>query len=547
MLPLPPNTMDTGPHPLSKYLNSTVEAVFSVTQPHEEVYLVARIEKVLQGGITTCAEPYMKLGDAVKSTQRILQQVPLLCSRLGTYHMAFAWAARPVFQSGGNKLDLTAEFTALYKQERERLSNEELLKILSDFKNIHKAKLQTIPGSLVVDVVPQPPQSKTATLTSSLLPVRSRGRGGGADRDDTDTLSRVSPSCPPCLEVQEFLGGFHAPRIDPHLSLTHHLYVYPVTLKYDSQKAFAKARNISCWVQFKSSDVKGAKALPVIYSSAPGTVFCDGLHTTVLHHCTSPTFYTEVKLSLPIALSPSHHLLFTFYHISCDIAKTTKAKSSIRQPPPETIVGYAWLPLVDEQGRLLEDTHSLPVAANLPPNYLQFTSSKAAVPDVKWVDGHRPIFRVDTRLQSPIYTQDSSLHEFFSLCEQLKHKSGQLQPAVHTALERLAGVDLHVILQFLPILLTQLFHLLSNSSKDLETLKAEVVRTLVEVVDKVVEAGRSDLLKSYIEHIFVTRWTSPRPVQSTMTWQDSWSSTSDKVSTRVRNFCSTCGSSSRSC
>ena len=55
-----------------------------------------------------------------------------------------------------------------------------------------------------------------------------------------------------------------------------------------------QARNISCWVQFKSSDVKGAKALPVIYSSAPGTVFCDGLHTTVLHHCTSPTFYTEV-------------------------------------------------------------------------------------------------------------------------------------------------------------------------------------------------------------------------------------------------------------
>ena len=50
--------------------------------------------QVLQGGITTCAEPYMKLGDAVKSTQRILQQVPLLCSRLGTYHMAFAWAAR---------------------------------------------------------------------------------------------------------------------------------------------------------------------------------------------------------------------------------------------------------------------------------------------------------------------------------------------------------------------------------------------------------------------------------------------------------------------
>ena len=41
-----------------------------------------------------CAEPYMKLSDAAKSIQRITQQVPLLCSRLGHYHMPFAWAAR---------------------------------------------------------------------------------------------------------------------------------------------------------------------------------------------------------------------------------------------------------------------------------------------------------------------------------------------------------------------------------------------------------------------------------------------------------------------
>lgn len=94
LLPLPPVTTDTGPHPLSKYLNSAIEAVFSVTQPHEDVYLVARLEKVLQGGITACAEPYMKLNDVAKTTQKISQQVQLLCGRLGNYHMPFAWAAR---------------------------------------------------------------------------------------------------------------------------------------------------------------------------------------------------------------------------------------------------------------------------------------------------------------------------------------------------------------------------------------------------------------------------------------------------------------------
>lgn len=40
--------------------------VFSVTCPHPEIFLVARIAKVLQGGITHCTEPYMKSSDSVK-------------------------------------------------------------------------------------------------------------------------------------------------------------------------------------------------------------------------------------------------------------------------------------------------------------------------------------------------------------------------------------------------------------------------------------------------------------------------------------------------
>lgn len=40
--------------------------VFSVTCPHPEIFLVARMEKVLQGGITHCTEPYMKSSDSAK-------------------------------------------------------------------------------------------------------------------------------------------------------------------------------------------------------------------------------------------------------------------------------------------------------------------------------------------------------------------------------------------------------------------------------------------------------------------------------------------------
>lgn len=46
------------------------------------------------------------------------------------------FTCRPVFQPGGNKLDLTADFTPFYKQERERLGNEDILKILAEFKKL---------------------------------------------------------------------------------------------------------------------------------------------------------------------------------------------------------------------------------------------------------------------------------------------------------------------------------------------------------------------------------------------------------------------------
>lgn len=48
------------------------QGVFSVTCPHPEIFLVARVEKVLQGGIAHCTEPYMKSSDSAKVESREL-------------------------------------------------------------------------------------------------------------------------------------------------------------------------------------------------------------------------------------------------------------------------------------------------------------------------------------------------------------------------------------------------------------------------------------------------------------------------------------------
>ena len=91
---------------------------------------------------------------------------------------------------------------------------------------------------------------------------------------------------------------------------------------------------------------------------------------SVSHHVTSPSWYDEVKISLPTTLNNKHHLLFTFLHVSCDLSKQKKEKDK-EANNPETIVGYSWLPL-HHKGRLRVDQQSLPVSSHLPPGYLSF-------------------------------------------------------------------------------------------------------------------------------------------------------------------------------
>lgn len=52
----------------------------------------------------------------------------------------------------------------------------------------------------------------------------------------------------------------------------------------------------------------------------------------------SPEFYEEFKLRLPACVTENHHLLFTFYHVSCQprpgTALETPVGFTVSPPPP---------------------------------------------------------------------------------------------------------------------------------------------------------------------------------------------------------------------
>ncbi|KAM8954282.1 LOW QUALITY PROTEIN: dedicator of cytokinesis protein 11 [Pelodytes ibericus] len=459
------------------------EAIFSVTNPHPEIFLVARVEKILQGNITHCADPYIKSSDPAKTAHKVHKIAKQVCSRLGQYRMPFAWTARTLFKDTQGKLDTEGKFSPLYRQDSSKVSNEDLLKLLAEYRKPEKTKLQVIPGHLDVSVDCVPLDFSNC-VTSSYVPIRPY------DREN----QRIA------IEVEEFV-----PEVTkycyPFTTYKNHFYIYPLHLKYDSQKTFAKARNIAVCIEFRDSDEPDSQALKCIYGKPGGPLLTTSAHAVVLHHNQSPEFYDEIKLELPLHLHQKHHLLFTFYHVSCDI---NSKGSSKKHDSAEVPVGYSWVSLLKD-GRIMTSEQQLPVSANLPAGYLSQSDPeiKKSSSDIKWVDGAKPLFKIRSHLESTVYTQDLHLYNFFEYCQKIQSGSKDVPGDLVKYLKCLHAMEVQVMIQFLPVILMQLFQVLTKVSHE-DEVSLNCTLVLLHIVSKCHEEGLDHYLRSFIKYVFKT-------------------------------------------
>uniref|UniRef100_A0A8C0KZJ3 Dedicator of cytokinesis 7 n=1 Tax=Canis lupus dingo TaxID=286419 RepID=A0A8C0KZJ3_CANLU len=524
-------------------------AIFSITYPSQDVFLVIKLEKVLQqGDIGECAEPYMifKEADATKNKEKLEKlksQADQFCQRLGKYRMPFAWTAIHLMNivssagslerdsteveistggkrswserrnssivgrrslerttSGDDACNLTSfrpatlTVTNFFKQEGDRLSDEDLYKFLADMRRPSSVlrRLRPITAQLKIDISPAP-ENPHYCLTPELLQVK------------LYPDSRVRPT----REILEF------PARDvyvPNTTYRNLLYIYPQSLNFANRQG--SARNITVKVQFMYGE-DPSNAMPVIFGKSSCSEFSKEAYTAVVYHNRSPDFHEEIKVKLPATLTDHHHLLFTFYHVSCQQKQNT---------PLETPVGYTWIPML-QNGRLKTGQFCLPVSLEKPPQAYSVLSPEVPLPGMKWVDNHKGVFNVEVVTVSSIHTQDPYLDKFFALVNALDEHmfpvrigdmrimENNLENELKSSISALNSSQLEPVVRFLHLLLDKLILLvvrppvIAGQIVNLGQASFEAMASIINRLHKNLEGnhdqhGRNSLLSSYIYYVF---------------------------------------------
>ncbi|KAF5477312.1 hypothetical protein F2P56_003961 [Juglans regia] len=274
-------------------------------------------------------------------------------------------------------------------------------------------------------------------------------------------------------------------RNEPFLQLFHCLYVYPLTV------SLGRKRNLFIQVELREDDVDvGRQPLEAMYPRESGASLQKFVNTQVAVGARVACYHDEIKLSLPAVWTPSHHLLFTFFHIDLQ----TK-----QEAPKPVVVGYASLPLSTHAQ--LRSEICLPIMRELVPHYLQDAGKER----LDYLEDGKNIFKLRLRLCSSLYPANERIRDFF--LEYDRHTLRTSPPwgsELLEAINSLKNVDSTALLQFLHPILNMLLHLIGNGG---ETLQVAAFRAMVNIVTRVQQesvddAERNHFLVNYVDYAF---------------------------------------------
>jgi len=384
-----------GRGPSDPFTESTT-AIFSFSRPSSSIMLLLRVEKVLRGDVEAATEPYFKHATLKpKERAKFVAEASECAQRLGGFTQPFAAGLIPLFDDSGVLVSaglVTFANMVRLKDYTDEYIVEKAAQLVSE-RELKKHQ-RVYPGRLVLEIAPVEGVKDVANV------VDSSWQRSGVHNPQQQEISR---------EIQEFYDT--ATQLQPHLNFQHNLYAYPTLVSMNNYKGKCSGRNICLSTKVLPSDADaGAVGLSCLYGRAAGPQFADLQYSPVNYHERKPGLYDEFKVALPIAVTPTHHLLFTVSHIACAAKK--KDKGELATPMAFSSLAILADTASARQGMVADGEHQLRTAYSYPPGYL---APDVQENSVKFVEKQRkPNLFLKLRLISTLYAQDDPIDNFFS-------------------------------------------------------------------------------------------------------------------------------------
>ncbi|VDM43975.1 unnamed protein product, partial [Toxocara canis] len=207
---------------------------------------------------------------------------------------------------------LLLDLNSFFRQESERLSDEDLCKMLIESRKggSKLARLKAFPAKFKLEIAGNGIEECPMRLTPELLRVHPYVPG-----NPSDIIKEIAEF--PCKGVYAVNACYR-----------NLLYVYPRFVNLSNRSG--ASRNISIRVELMDAH---ERPMQLVFGKSSCADMNAHANTIVCYHNKTPTFYDEIKIALPVDLNDGHHLLFTFYHVAC---KQNKLADEV-----ETPIGYS--------------------------------------------------------------------------------------------------------------------------------------------------------------------------------------------------------------
>ena len=394
-------------------------AMFTINNPAPTLALVLTVSKLVSKKPSASFDLYAKGKKAKeKAISKHFSSIREHSTRIREFWSPFVWSALPLFDRSGNLLASGPglEFTA-FVRDRGDLTEISLAEAVDDmlFKDKRK-KLKVLPKSaLIFDLEPVDPLTLTHTVdpmgaqlvpgpkgstasSSSALPPNGQG-------DEEGSVELVREILPVPFQSAPAIASY------PNLNIRNSLQVLleAADLTPASAASDGNFKNAVVKIEFRDSDAAlddPDAVLASVWGHGPSSAsLVKYVYSRIMYAEKAPVFNDEFRIVLPEELTPSHHILFSHYHV---IVKPKK-----KDPRRVILGGYSVLPLMDSvSGQLLppDQVYTLPIASTLPNHYLRDLRAGT----LPWLAGQEPLVRFKVSLSSSLYPTDVSIVRVFS-------------------------------------------------------------------------------------------------------------------------------------